>query len=421
MQRLEGVILHIWALLFSSVVLVLGNGLQGTLLGVRAGIEGMPEKNIGFMMSAYFMGYLFGSLYSPRLIARVGHIRTFAAFASLVSAVSLAHVLVIGPISWTILRAIHGACYAGLVLVIESWLNGNTESEYRGRVLAIYGVVVMAAWTASQSLLSIADPSGFELFCLVSILLSFALVPVTLANVTTPSVIETKRTGIRQLYQISPIGVVGVFSVGFTFSAFSGLGPTFAQAIGLGREGISAFMGVTLSGALALQWPIGWLSDKIDRRWVIIVGSGLTAVVAFALVLSTNQALVGLSTLAFLFGGLSIPIYSLCIAHTNDLISERQLLPAASTLLLVFGAGSVLGPLLAGYGMNHFGPGALFAVISIIEAAFIPFGLYYVRVRPPVPEAAKEKYVYVPRTTHVILRMDERGVAEEVADEAPPE
>lgn len=418
MQQLRGFIGQTWVLLFSVGLLVLGNGLQGTLLGVRAGIEGMGDHLVGFMMSAYFLGYLAGSLCSPRMVVQVGHIRTFAALTSIVSAISLLHILVVTPVSWIALRGFHGGCYAGLVLVIESWLNGSTESKYRGRVLSLYGIVVLLALSASQPLLNLAKPSGFELFLIVSVLLSLALVPVTLSRVSAPSVVAASRLKIVRLYTVSPIGTAGVFVTGFTISAFTGMGPLFAQSIGFASAGISTFMAMAFFGALILQWPLGWLSDLFDRRKVIVGASLSASLLCLVVAFNLKQPAWQMFTLALLFGGLSIPTYSLCIANTNDRIAENELIPAASSLLLVFGAGSIIGPLGAGFLMSHVGAGGLFLWIGAMQFLFIIFGLYHIPLRPPVPPAQKEKYVYLPRTTHVILQMDERGSGE-LSGQAP--
>jgi MFS family permease len=408
-SELRTVLIQVGALLLSFAALVLGNGLQGTLLGVRAGLEGMSEKSIGIMMSAYFIGYMGGSILAPRFITGVGHIRTFAAFASIASAIALVHIIVISPIVWTILRAIHGASYAGLVLVTESWLNSCTKKRYRGRVLSIYGVVMLTAWAASQPLLNLAPPSGFILFCLISIFLSLSLVPVTLSRVRAPGIVTASRIGPRKLYAISPLGVVGVLVIGACFSAFLGMGPTFAQSIGLNKAGISAFMGITLIGALVLQWPLGYLSDRIDRRWVILGLCSGAAFVGVALVWSIEQPLWFLLVLSFLFGGLCIPAYSICVAEANDRIGEEDLVAAASSMILVYGAGSIAGPFLAGLLMAEVGPGGLFICTAAIEALFVVFAFYRIAQRGTVLKELKEKFVHVPHTSHVILQMDERG------------
>lgn len=257
------------ALLFGIGLLVLGNGLQGTLLGVRAGLEGFRQETIGLMMSAYFAGYVAGSIWCPRLIDQAGHIRVFAALASIASAATLTHALTIEPTSWTFLRALNGACYAGLGIVTESWLNGHAAPGRRGQLLAIYGVVTMGAWAASQLLLNLADPAGFVLFCLVSVLLSLALVPIALTRAAVPVTADQSRVSLKKLYTISPLGFAGCLLTGLAMSAFWGMGPTFAQQIGLNNIHLSLFMAAPIVGAVVLQWPLGWVSDQIDRRGVI--------------------------------------------------------------------------------------------------------------------------------------------------------
>lgn len=425
---LGAVLLPVSMLLVSVVLLVLGNGLQGTLLGVRAGLEGMSTTTVGLIMSAYYLGYLGGSLLSPAMVARVGHIRTFSALASVASAVSLAHAIAPSASVWTALRFAHGFCYVGLVLVIESWLNGSTTRRFRGRVLAVYGTVVSAAWALSQSLLSLAPAAGFVLFAVVSILMSLALVPIALARVSTPVVIETPRMGIRRLYRTSPSGVVGVAAIGFCMSAFIGLGPVFGLESGWSESRISFFMAAWLLGALCLQWGLGSLSDRVDRRWVI-AGAGMISAV-WAAVLGFGPYAGGVlgqapfaltAVLVFLYGGVCLPVYSLCVANTNDLIEEEQLLPAASALLLVFGAGSVAGPLVAGAVMRAVGPPGLFLLLAGVHALGAVFVLQRIPRRSRIPETEKGPMVLVPRTTPVILQLDERSGGTEAPEAVPPE
>jgi MFS family permease len=414
---LRAVLLPVSALLASVVLLVLGNGLQGTLLGVRAGFEGMGATTVGVIMSAYFFGYLFGSLHSPAMVARVGHIRTFSALASITSAVALAHAIAPTAAVWTVLRAAHGFCYAGLVLVIESWLNGSTTRRFRGRVLAVYGTAVSASWALSQALLILAPAAEFVLFAAVSILMSLALVPISLARVSTPSVVETPRMGIAHLYRTSPSGVVGVAAVGFCLSAFTGLAPVSGQQSGWTEGRIALFMTAWLLGALLMQWTLGSLSDRVDRRWVIAGASLASAGWALALGLGPHLGtpvgagapVAATVALVFAYGGFSLPVYSICVAHANDLIAEHELLPAASALLLVFGAGSIAGPLAAGAATRAFGPPGLFVLLGAVHVLAAAFVLQRMPRRARVPAEEKEPFVPVPRTTPVILRLDERG------------
>jgi len=399
--------------------LVLGNGLQGTLLGVRGGMEGMAQESIGLMMSAYFAGYMLGSIFIPRRVQSVGHIRAFAAFASIASAIALVHVLFVSAWPWTVLRILHGFCYAGLILVVESWLNGATDNHHRGRVLSIYQLTLMVGWAVSQTLLGAASPAGFALFLLISIFLSLSLVPITLGKVTSPGTITASRVSLRRLLAISPLGVAGVFVLGVVSSAFFGMGPVFAHDIGLEPGGIAVFMTATMLGAIVLQWPLGWLSDQVDRRQIIIWTAAGTAAASFALVSQAGDSLYHLLPFAFVFGALSLPAYSLCVSHVNDHIGKDALVATASGLILVYGAGSALGPFAASLVMGQLGPGGLYLFAGIVELLFVVFGFYRLTQRSAVLKEHKQVFVSLPRTTHVAMQLDKRGRRSPDKDKAP--
>ena len=398
-EKLQSPLFVIPVLLLSVALLNLGNDLQGTLLGVRAAIEGLPRENIGFIMSAYFAGFVAGPWFIPRLISQVGHIRTFAALASLASGVALAHVLIINTPAWMLLRFVHGICYSGMMLVVESWLNGSSSEYYRGRVLSIYSIVFYLSSAAGHPLLNIAPPEGFMLFCIVSILISLAVIPITVARVENPGRVPVMRMRVRSLFKTAPMGVAGIFIAGFCMNAFRGMGPTFGQDVGLDSAGISAIMAVTTVGGLALQWPMGLLSDRIDRRKVILwasLGAGVVAIViGFSGSIPINLLLSGL----FIFGGLGIPVYAVCIAHANDHVQPGEFVATASTMLFMFGLGSACGPIAAGYFMSKIGPGGLFMFTGYIWVLFFVFGLFVVERRKPQEGLEKETFIAVPRTT----------------------
>lgn len=407
-SELYRTIIQISSLLLSVALLILGNGLQTTLLGVRAGIEGIPTEAVGLIMSAFFAGYAVGCRYVPLLIVRIGHVRAFAALTSLVSTIALLHALFPVASVWIILRILHGCFFAGLLLIVESWLNGCTDRQYRGRVLAIYSIVFFAAWSASQFLLNIAPPSGFVLFCLVSILLSVALVPVTISQATVPGAVITGKLGLRRLYHISPLGLIGVMISGLCMSAFFGMGPSFGHGIGLDNASISLFMGCTFMGGLALQWPLGWLSDLIDRGAVIALSSAINCAVCFLFVFSLDAAPHWLWTLSFLFGGFGIPIYSICVAHINDQLSRDALIAAASGLLFIYGMGAAISPFLAGLVMGSLGPAGLFWFAGAIQIPFLGFCAFRVMARTPVTDKLRRSFVVLPRTTNALLHLDKR-------------
>lgn len=355
------VIAPVAALLLSVVLLVLGNGLQGTLLVVRAGHEGFRAEAIGAMMSAYFAGYALGSVLLPRMVVAAGHIRTFAGFASIASAVVLLHLMQLDVWVWALLRVATGFAYAGMILVTESWLNAHAARSTRGRLLSIYGMSTMGAWAAGQGLLNLAPAEGIFLFLAVSVLISLALVPITLLPSRPPTIGQQARLELPRLFAISPLGTLGAFASGAALGAFWGMGPNFAQEVGLDTAGISSFMTAVLLGALALQWPLGWLSDRGSRRLVIALACLGAALAGLGLALSGEAArLSSLLLLGFLFGGFGIPLYSLCVAHANDRLAPEEVLAAARGLILLNGLGAAVGPLAASVAMTWLGPAGLF-------------------------------------------------------------
>ena len=257
------------ALLLSVALLLLGNGLLGTLLVVRAGQEDFPNGMIGAMMSAYFAGYTVGALLLPRVIVSVGHVRTFAGFGAVASMTALLHVVVVDPWAWMPLRMATGFAYAGMILATESWLNAHAVPSTRGQLLSIFGVVSMGSWALGQALLNVASPSGVVLFLIVSLLISAAVVPITLLPSRVPAQAEQEPVPFRDLFFISPLATTGVCLAGLAIGGFWGMGPNFAQRIGLDVGGISAFMAAVLGGTLVLQWPLGWLSDRLPRNLII--------------------------------------------------------------------------------------------------------------------------------------------------------
>lgn len=374
------------ALLISLFLAALGNGLQGTLVAVRAGLENLNEETIGIIMSSYFVGYMFGAVIVPNYVERVGHIRTFAAMASIASAATLSHVLIIEPISWAFFRAVNGFCIAGLALVIESWLNGHAVTENRGQILSIYGLVVVAAIGLGQLLLNIADPGRFFLFCIVSIIISLSLVPVSLTHSVAPTIIGSSHFNLPRLLKLTPLGVIGTMITGMTMSAYLGMGPTYAQKTGLNTAGISVFMTAIMTGTLVLHWPIGRISDRVDRRVVIALVALANGMVCLCFVGWTISAYGVLLPLAFLLGGFGQPLYALCVAHANDNISTNEILSTTSSLLLVFSFGSSFGPFFASLIMGQTGPKGLFIFLGLLYLLLLLLTLYHIKQYPKVTQ-----------------------------------
>ncbi|WP_439859013.1 MFS transporter [Pseudomonas sp. MBLB4136] len=385
-----------WALLLSMALLMLGNGLQGSLIGLRATLEGFSTQWAGFLMSGYFVGFLLGSTLTPKIVSQVGHIRVFAALASLASTLALIHSVFIDPTLWFAMRVVTGFCMAGIYIVAESWLNDLATNQTRGQLLSVYMVIMIGGMAAGQLLLNLADPGGFQLFILISVLLSLALLPVLLSVAPAPSFAASDAMGLRQLYRSSPLGVSGCMVVGLSNGAVVGMGVIYAELIGFPLADISLFMGLVLLGSVVLQWPIGQLSDRLDRRWVILVVTALAALMALLAIPASHLSTSSLLVVAFLFGGLSFPMYSLCVAHTNDNLEPRQMVAASSSLVLAVGIGAALGPAVAAAVMELQGPNGLFAFLALVHGVLGVFALYRMTRRRAVPLADQGLCVAIP-------------------------
>lgn len=347
------------ALLLGVFFLVTGSGLQNTLLPLRGAFEGFSAINLGILGSSYYLGFVVGCLAVPHLVRRTGHIRAFAALTSGVVAAMMAHPLFIEPFTWFALRTITGFCFAGLYLVIESWLNDRATNQTRGFVMSAYVIVDYAALTAGQMMITLYPVRAFDLFALAAILFSLAVLPVAIGSSTQPAPIETARIRLPRLFKAAPVAMVGCFAIGLTNGSLWSLGPIFGIGRGLTSDGAATFMSaVVVAGALA-QWPVGYLSDRMDRRRILaalLVGALLAGLALGALPFD----LLGLCLLGMLYGGLSLPAYSLAAAHAYDRTAPSEAVETAAGLLLLYGVGSVVGPALASLGMQHYGPGALF-------------------------------------------------------------
>ena len=374
-----------WALLLGFGILMLGDGLQGTLLAVRADLEGFSTTLTGLIMSTFYLGFLLGSILTPRLTIKVGHIRVFAAFAALSSAAILLHALFVTVPMWMAMRLISGFCFAGLYIVAESWLNDRASNETRGKLLSLYMVVTYIGVGAGQLLLNLADPVGYPLFILTSVLISIAVVPLLLSAGSPPTFRDSVRISLLQLYRLTPLGIVSMFAVGLVTATFFALGPVYAQRLGLDIKDISYFMAAAVLGTVLLQGPIGVLSDRFDRRKILTVVTILTAIAALLCILAARQSTSTLFFAIALFGGLAFPLYSICIAYTNDHLNPNQMIAASGALVLVGGLGAITGPVLFAMLMDHFGDQALFWSIATVHGFMGLFAMYRMIRSAPVP------------------------------------
>lgn len=347
----------IGSLLLGVALMLLGNGLFNTLLTVRGSEEGYSTTMLGVIMSGYFVGFLVGTRLATPLISRVGHIRAFASCAALAVICILVHVLIIDPWVWLGLRVFYGLAIIGLFTVIESWLNTEAASEERGQVFAIYMTVNLGALALGQQLLQLADPQLFILFALAAILLSAAMLPITLTRKLQPTLTETPPTNMRALMRVAPLALVASAISGMALGAFWGMMPVYATLQAMSPSEIAWLMSCAILGGAVLQWPIGLLSDRFDRRYVLFWIVALTTVMS--VVMSVLPAGIWLYVAIFIWGGMAFAIYSVAVAQLIDQLQPEEILSGSSSVLMVYGIGSIAGPLLGGMLMDQFGAPAL--------------------------------------------------------------
>ncbi|WP_146591583.1 MFS transporter [Puniceibacterium confluentis] len=374
-----------WALLLGMLLLMLGNGLQGSLLGVRGGAAGFSAFEMSVVMSAYFAGFLFASRMTPGMIRRVGHVRVFAALGSFISAIIILYPAWPNPWVWALGRVAIGFCFCGVYVTAESWLNNSASNENRGQALSLYMIVQTVGIIAAQGLLLIPDPSGFLLFVVPSVLVSIAFAPILLSISPTPAFETTKGMSLIQLYHTSPLGCVGMFLLGGVFAAQFGMSAVYGTLAGLSLGQISLFVSSFYIGAMVLQYPLGYLSDRMDRRRLVTVVAAAGGIAATVAVFSASNYYVLLAA-AFLIGGASNPLYSLLAAYTNDFLATEDMASASAGLLFINGLGAISGPLITGWVMQHVGPSGYFILIAALMLSLTLYALYRM-TRRPAPSA----------------------------------
>src|SRR6056297_425862 len=405
-----------WALLLGMMLLQVGNGMQGTLLGIRGALEGFSTLEMSVVMSSYFLGFLFGSRMAPEMLRRVGHVRVFAALGSMISAVLILYPTITEPWAWSIGRVLIGFCFSGVYVTAESWLNNSASNATRGKALSLYMMVQMVGIVSAQAIMVLADPSGYVLFVIPSVLVSLAFAPILLSVSPTPAFDTTKPLSLRQIMAISPLGCVGMFLLGGVFAAQFGMAPVYGAEAGLSVAEISLFVSIFFVGSLVLQYPIGWLSDRMDRRVLIcgaaaVMGAGALGGIAL------GSSMIPLLVSAFVIGGMSNPLYSLLIAYTNDFLDHDDMAAAAGGMVFINGLGAVTGPLITGWLMGVIGPQGFFVVIAVLSMSIAAYAAYRMTQRAaPTPEQTDSYMAVSPSASPMAVEF-----AQEVAIETAQE
>src|SRR5690606_36339281 len=416
------------SLLVGVTLLLLGHGLLNTLLTLRGVAEGYSTGMIGLLMSGYFSGFLIGTWLAPSLIRRIGHIRTFSFYAALAATAVLLHVMIVNPWVWLVLRVMYGVALVTLYIVIESWLNAQVGGEKRGQVFAIYMAVNLGSLAAAQQLLGLDSPMAFTLFALATILIGGAMMPITLTRQPQPTLPDVPSTDLLQLARIAPLPLMAAGVSGFALGGFWGLAPVYASQVGFDAAGVGLMMSVTILGGAVLQWPIGLLSDRFERRivllWVVTLAAALPLV---ATILEASNLLLGLM---FVWGGLAFSIYSIAVAQMVDHLNPDEILSGSSGLLLSNGFGAALGPVAAGGLMHLAGPVAL-PVFYAVSLGILSFYAFY-RPRKVMDLVTEPHGHFTPilRTSPTVMELmpdapevppTEELIPDEELDDLPPE
>ena len=391
----------VWALLLGTVFIMLGNGMHFTLIGLRGGIEGFSAAELAIVTSGYFMGFLSGAHLTPVLIRRVGHVRVFAALGSFMSAGLIAFPLLAEPWAWTVLRLLVGFCMSGIYVTAESWLNDAATNETRGKVLSAYMIAQTLGLIGAQGLLTLADAGAATLFIGASILVSVSFGPILLTITPVPAAEVARPMPIRALFAGSPLGTVGIFLLGGIYATQSGMGAVFGSQIGLSTERIALFVAMLFAGALVLQYPIGWLSDRMDRRKLIFWAASVGALSCTVGWLDLGGPWPLLAS-AFVAGGVTAPLYALFLAYTNDFLSAEDMPAASGGLVLTFGVGAILGPLASGWAMHRLGPFAFWLVLAVTFGGIALYALYRMTQRSTASADETDSYLRVLPTASAV-------------------
>ena len=406
-------VVSIWPLFAGLSLIGLAVGVQGSLLGVRATLEGFDDFLIGLLMSCYFAGFLAGSLLTPKMIQRVGHIRIFAALSAVASVTILIHSIYVEPWAWALMRLFTGFAFSTIYVVSESWLNQASTNANRGQILSIYTAILLAGICAGQFMLHLANPLDFTLFILISVMVSVAAVPILLSVVITPTIEDSDRVTIRHLWYRTPMGVTGIVLSQWVSSILFGMGAVYATKLGFTMYQVANFMGAMMAGGMILQWPLGKLSDMIDRRWVM--GFACLCAVGFALLISReSEASLKLYGLIFAFGGCSLSLYSIVVALTNDHLRPSEIVPASGTIVLISGLTSITGPITAVFWLQIFGLQSFFVLLASCLLLLAGISIWRVLTIEALPSEYKGQVILQAATAPV-------GTVLHAEDDIPPD
>ncbi|MGB7288168.1 MAG: MFS transporter [Salaquimonas sp.] len=386
-------IIPILSILLGSAFLMLAGGMHGLILPIRGSIEGFPTISLGLLGTGWAIGFIIGCIYTPRLVRRVGHIRTFGVVAA-VSVISvLLMLLMINPTVWIILRGLTGFCFAAGAMIVESWLNERTENQYRGRVFGLYTMVNLAATTIGQMAVPLADSASFTLFVLAAIFYALALVPTAVSKAAAPKPLVETGLDLKILWKNSPIAAVASFLIGVSNSSFGTLGAVFGERIGLDITTIALMMSLPILAGAAFQIPVGYFSDKMDRRIVLVFVMAVAAIIDIFLIVANPTDPVIILSVVPIFGAMIYSAYPIIVAHASDSATPGSFIKISGGLLLLYGVGGVIGPIVSGGLMSILPQQGLFITTLAAHILIIAYALVRISLKDAVDTVDKSEFV----------------------------
>ncbi|PKA41654.1 MFS transporter [Rhizobium sullae] len=412
-------LLSVAALLFGTLFLFMGNGLQGILLPVRGNLEGYATTTLGLLGTSWAAGFVVGCLVAPKLVRRVGHVRAFSGFISIIAISALFSGIVIDPVWWIALRAVTGFSTAGTSMIIESWLNERATNESRGAIFSLYIGITLLGVVGGQMMIPLEDVRTPLLFMVCGIFYCIAMLPTTLSTAASPQPLKAVKLDLPALYRNSPVSCLGILMVGIANGAYGTLGAVFGAGAGLSDASIAIMMSATIFAGALMQLPAGRLSDRIDRRYVLAAMSAIAAVAGVLIVLLHPSSPVVLIGLVILYGAVANTLYPIAVAHANDFASSEDFVKVSGGLLLLYGIGTVIGPTIGGPVMSIVSPYALFLVTGLSHVLITVYAIIRSRIRAAVPASEREMYTTIPTGTSQMLTPESMSLAERVSNKPP--
>ena len=404
-------LLSVAALLFGTLFLFMGNGLQGILLPVRGNLEGYHTTTLGLLGTSWAAGFVVGCLVAPKLVRRVGHVRAFSGFISIIAIIALVSGIVIHPIWWVVLRAVTGFSTAGTSMIIESWLNERATNESRGAIFSLYIGITLLGVVAGQMMIPLEDVRTPVLFMVCGIFYCIAMLPTTLSTAASPQPLKAVKLDLPALYRNSPVSCLGILLVGIANGAYGTLGAVFGAGAGLSDTGIAVMMSATIFAGALMQLPAGRLSDRIDRRYVLAALSAIAALAGALIVVLHPASPAFLIGLVILYGAVANTLYPIAVAHANDFASAEDFVKVSGGLLLLYGIGTVIGPTIGGPVMAMTSPHALFLVTALAHILITAYAILRSRLRAAVPVGEREAYTTLPTGTSQMLTPESMSLA----------